>query len=618
VSSPAPVSPARNSAWIFAALAVLAAFLSFQPIRFAIDRLGADAAAAKPAIEAGFPWFAVLASSALAFVALGFALVAWLRWTRTEEALDGLAATAARIAIGERGLRARPRAPVLEPIAGALNRLGALNESAEAMLVDRNRQLAVVRRQARVGYWETDRDGRVQRIEYEPSWPNAERWAPIGGRHLDEARPVDSQAWQAALEALAARRPYDDLVVERTSADGRTIRVVESGEPRFAADGSFLGYCGTVRRIDAASTTRHAALQAAVDVASQCVFLVARAPWPPPILWMNAAAQALTGSGATRDGLSTIGPILEAADAEAVHELQQALAQRNPLRRALVVRDRYGARSEAIARLEPLDDGSGAFVLVLDASAAQVERLRRAADAGDVLRTRVADLERQAHQLDVLAWSVAHDLRAPLRAVDGFARIVLEEHAGQLDPNAQSHLGRIVAAAARMERMIDALMALARSTTQPMQRVPVDLGRLAQDVVRDLMRADPSRTAQVHCEPSLVVEGDPGLLRLMLQNLLENAWKYTSKRPIASIRFDAETDERGRTVYCVADNGRGFDPANADRLFAPFQRLHPDDDVPGTGIGLAIVQQVVQRHGGTIWADSRPGDGSRFRFTLGR
>ncbi|MDT3677625.1 MAG: ATP-binding protein [Burkholderiaceae bacterium] len=617
MSSPAHASAARNGAWVFAALAVLAGFLAFQPIRFAIDHLGTHAAVANSAVEADSPLFAVFASSALAFVAVCFALVAWLRWTRAEAALDGLAATATRIAIGERGLRALPRASVLDPLAGALNRLGALNESAEAMLVDRNRQLATVRRQARVGYWETDRDGRVQRVEYEPSWPTAERWAPIGGSHLDQTRPIDRQAWQAALEALAARRPYSDLVVERTSVDGRRIQVIESGEPRFGADSSFLGYCGTVRRIDAASTTRHAAMQAAVDTGSRCVFVLSRSPWPPPIAWMNAAGQAMAGQGA-HGGSSTIGPILETADAEALHELQQALLHGHPLRRSLTVRDRYGVRTDAIAHLEPLQDGSGAFVLVLDAQAAQIERLREAADGSAVLRAKVRDLERQAHQLDVLAWSVAHDLRAPLRAVDGFARIVLEDHAPQLDADAQSHLQRVVAAGARMERMIDALMALARSTTHPMQRVPVDLSRLAQDIMRDLMRTQPQRTAQVHCEPSLVVEGDPGLLRLMLQNLLENAWKYTSKNPIASIRFDAHDDKRGRTVYCVADNGRGFDSVNADRLFAPFQRLHADDDVPGTGIGLAIVQQIVQRHGGAIWAESRPGEGSRFHFTLAR
>ncbi len=616
MSCTAPGNSARNNAWVFVALAALAAVLAFQPVRFAIDRL-ADAPAANVEGGAGFPWYAMFASGALSVLAIGFALVAWLRWTRTEAALDGLAATAARIAIGERGLRASSRTSVLEPLAGALNRLGALNESAEQMLVDRDRQLAVVRRHVRLAYWETDREGRLQRLEYEPSWPNAERCGSTGARHLDGARPLDREAWQAALEALAARQSYEGLVIERTSADGRAIRLVESGEPRFAADGDFLGYCGTMRRIDAEATTRQAALRTAAETSPRPVFVVACAPWPLPIVWMNPSARALLGESTHRDARPTIASLLETTDGESVRDLQQAVSRRNPLRRALRVRDRYGVRSEAIARMEPLDDGSDAFVLVLDTNEAQVERLRAAANAAHALGPRVRELERRAHQLDVLTWSVSHDLRAPLRAIDGFARIVLDEHTAQLEPATQAHLQRIVAAGARMERMIDALTALARSTTQPMRRVPVDLGRLAHDIVRNLMRAEPKREAQVHCEPSLVVEGDPDLLGLMLQNLLENAWKFTSKRPAASIRFEAAANALGHTVYCVSDNGIGFDPANADRLFSPFQRLHPGEDIRGTGIGLAIAQQIIERHGGTLRAESKPGEGSRFLFTIG-
>jgi len=617
MSSPAPGSATRNSAWIFAALAALAGLLSLLPIRFALEQAATGAPKTNAAVEAGFPWFAVFASSAFALVAVGFALVASLRWARTAAALDGLAGTALRLAIGERGLRASPRTPVLEPLAGALNRLGALNESAEELLRDRDRQLAVLRRHARLAYWETDRDGRLQRIEYEPSWPHAERCGSPGAAQLDRARPLDADAWHAALEALAERQPYAGLALERPGVGDRTIRVVESGEPRFAADGAFLGYCGTMRRVDADATTQHAALRTAVETSPQPLFVLSPAPWPLPIAWTNAAGRALLGESAPRDAQPTIGRLLEAAEDEAIQALQQAVLRRSPLRRALRVRDRYGARSDAIARLEPLDDGSDAFVLVLDAAEAQVERLRAADDASRALGARVRELERQAHQLDVFAWSVSHDLRAPLRAVAGFARIVLEDHAARLDPAAQAHLQRVLVAGARMERMIDALMALARSTTQPMQHVPVDLGRVAQDVVRNLMSSEPARQAQVHCEASLVVEGDPDLLRLLLQNLLENAWKYTSKRPIASIRFDAAVDVRGRTVYCVSDNGIGFDSSSADRLFAPFQRLHPDDGIPGSGIGLAIVQQIVQRHGGAIWAESKPGEGSRFHFTIG-
>lgn len=570
--------------------------------------------------DTAFPWFAVLASSALALLALfalGFALIAWLRWTRTEAGFDALVATASRIAIGERGLRARPHAATLEPLAGALNRLGALNESAEEMLLDRDRQLAVVRRHAHVAYWETDRDGRLRRIEYEPSWPKAERCTKIGSVHLEDARPLERDAWQAALEALAAQRPYADLALERRGADGRTIRVVESAEPRFAADGRFVGWCGTQRRVDATVGLRQSAMRMAIETSAQPVFVVSRGAWPPPIGALNAAARALIDAHGPEEEGPTIERVLCPADGDAARELQRAVARRTPLRCRVAIRDRYGARSEAIARLEPLDECSDAFVLLLDVEEAQRERLRTAADAADALQAKVRELERRASQLDTFAWSVSHDLRAPLRAVDGFARIVLDGHAVQLDPTAQAHLQRVLAASASMERMIDALMTLAGATAQPMQHTRVDLGRLAQDIARDLMRSQPARRALVHCEPSLPVDGDPDLLHLLLRNLLENAWKYTANRELASIRFDAESDAHGYTVYRVSDNGRGFDAANTDRLFSPFQRLHPEDEAPGTGIGLAIARQVVQRHGGTIWAESAPGEGSRFCFTIG-
>jgi len=563
------------------------------------------------------PDSSVIASAALALVTLAVVVVAWLRWTRIRTALDTLADTAARVAIGERGLRASARAGVLEPLADALNRLGTLTESAERTLVDRNRQLAIVRGHARLAYWETDRDGRFQRIEYESSWPGAERCASVGALHLERARPLDRSAWQAALEALNAHQPYRGLVLERTSADARSIRVVETGEPAFDAHGSFLGYRGTMRRVDADSSMRDCALRTAAETSPQPIFVVACAPWPLPIVWMNAAGRMLLGEDANRHAPPTLAALLDATDGEDVRELQQATLHRNPLRRTVRVRDRYGARNQVIARLEPLDDGSEGFVLVLDANEAQIEQLRTTAETAQTLGARARELERRAHQLDVVAWSLSHDLRASLRDVVRFTRAVVEDHDAKADAAVCTRLQSAIAAGERMARMIDGLTALAHSTTQPMQRVAVDLGLLAQHIARDLVRAEPEREVQLHCEPSLVVEGDPDLLRLLLQNLFENAWKYTAGRPVASIRFDAVVDARGRATYRVSDNGIGFDPSKADRLFSPFRRLHPEEDIDGIGIGLAIAQQIVQRHGGTIRAESKPGEGSRFVFTLG-
>src|SRR5690606_6551366 len=226
----------------------------------------------------------------------------------------------------------------------------------------------------------------------------------------------------------------------------------------------------------ASVTLRHSALQTAVETGAQPAFVVSRGIWPLKIVALNAAARAFVDAPDAADAPSTIERVLDPDDGDAARELQKAVTLRAPLRQRATIRDRYGERAEAIARLEPIDGGTDAFVLVLDVQEAQQERLHAAAEAAETLRTKVRELERRAHQLDSFAWSVSHDLRAPLRAVDGFARLVLEDPASGLGDVARAHLQRVLDASARMERMIDALMALARSTTQPMQPMRVDLG----------------------------------------------------------------------------------------------------------------------------------------------
>ncbi len=214
-----------------------------------------------------------------------------------------------------------------------------------------------------------------------------------------------------------------------------------------------------------------------------------------------------------------------------------------------------------------------------------------------------------------LVYAVSHDLRAPIRVVEGFTRIVKEDYGAQLDRVGNDHLDRVLAAGARMNQMIDAVLAMARLASQPLGRQPVDLSQLAAFVVDELRRATPEREAEVQIEPSLRVYGDPTLLRLVLENLLGNAWKYSAKTARTRIEFGAETID-GRRVFAVRDNGAGFDMRVADRLFGLFQRLHSAKDFPGTGVGLASVRRVVQRHGGQIWAESAPGRGAAFFFTL--
>lgn len=213
------------------------------------------------------------------------------------------------------------------------------------------------------------------------------------------------------------------------------------------------------------------------------------------------------------------------------------------------------------------------------------------------------------------SYTVSHDLRAPVRVVDGFARILKEDYSRHLDRIGNDHLDRILSAAARMNAMIDAMLSLAQLSTQPLARQPVNLSQLATYILEDLRRGQPERTVMVEIEPDLLVTGDPTLLRLVLENLLSNAWKYTGKTTSPSIHLRA-SEHLGRRVFEVRDNGAGFDMRSSDRLFGLFQRLHSANDFPGTGVGLASVQRIVRRHGGDIWAESTPGQGARFCFTL--
>ena len=214
-----------------------------------------------------------------------------------------------------------------------------------------------------------------------------------------------------------------------------------------------------------------------------------------------------------------------------------------------------------------------------------------------------------------LVYTVSHDLRAPIRVVEGFTRIVKEDYGRQLDRVGNDHLDRVLAAGARMNQMIDAVLTMARLASQPLVRQPVDLSQLAGFIVDDLARATPERGVEVVIEPGLRVRGDPTLLRLVLENLLGNAWKYSGRNARARIEFGAAIAD-GRRVFAVRDNGAGFDMRVADRLFGLFQRLHSAKDFPGTGVGLASVRRIVQRHGGEVWAESEPGRGAAFYFTL--
>jgi signal transduction histidine kinase len=241
--------------------------------------------------------------------------------------------------------------------------------------------------------------------------------------------------------------------------------------------------------------------------------------------------------------------------------------------------------------------------------------------AHDLIREReVERREKEAVQaanreLEAFSYSVAHDLRAPLRSISGFTNVFLEEHR-ELPESEQEPLRRVAASAERMGQMIDALLALARLSRTTMQLETIDLVALATSVMEHLRAEAPERAAELVLPPELAVRGDPRLLRTVLENLLANAWKFTRGRPIARVEVGA-VEHGGERHYFVRDNGAGFDMAHVGRLFAPFQRLHLASDFEGTGIGLATVARIVQRHGGRVWAEGKIGHGATVYFTIG-
>lgn len=228
-----------------------------------------------------------------------------------------------------------------------------------------------------------------------------------------------------------------------------------------------------------------------------------------------------------------------------------------------------------------------------------------------VLRRAKEAAEMASRELESFSYSVAHDLRAPLRGINGYATALVEELGPKLDAEHRLFLDRIGAGAARMGDLIDALLALARVSRTDLKREDVDLGRLAESIVGELKRQQPQRDVEFVCGKDLRAVGDESLVRALLDNLLQNAWKFTSKKGHA--RIEVGRDDAG---FFVSDTGAGFDMAYGDKLFAPFQRLHQQTDFAGTGIGLATVQRIVQRHGGRIWAEGKVDAGATFHFTL--
>jgi signal transduction histidine kinase len=305
-----------------------------------------------------------------------------------------------------------------------------------------------------------------------------------------------------------------------------------------------------------------------------------------------------------------VSSIFRRAVAEPIVELA-AVARTVSLERDYSVRARpTGTRDEVAVLIDAFND-----------MLSQIQRRdNELQEAHAELERRVEERTRQLvaanRELEAFSYSVSHDLRGPLEVINGFSHILLVEQGLRIDPSARDYVQQIGLATQRMAELIDDLLNLSRVSTVGMHRERVDLAVIARSVADQLCRREPARKVEFILHQCPVIDGDSRLLRIVLENLLRNAWKYTSNRELARIEFGCE-ERLGHPAFYLRDNGAGFDPALADRLFKPFQRLHATSEFPGTGIGLATVQRIVTRHGGELWAEGVINQGATFYFTIG-
>ena len=416
-----------------------------------------------------------------------------------------------------------------------------------------------------------------------------------------DAEPRAAASLRARLESSLPLRAHGVALRGRDGHAGHPLHFELDAVAMTDESGRVLRWIGSARSVDAAQEREHErrVLHALLPALPMPVFeLAGDARGPQRVQRANSAAlhwlgvRSIEAAGmAVADLLSRLPPDLRAAVAQAMGEPQAATDL--PASAGWQVHLRNLADEDSI-------EGLRHWVLVL-MPIARIDPAALAADGG-------ADSES-------FSYTVSHDLRAPVRVVEGFTKILKEDYGRQLDRIGNDHLDRVLGAAARMNSMIDALLALAQLSSRPLSRQPVNLSQLAAYVVEDLRRQAPERRVAIHVEGGLLAQGDPTLLRVLLENLIGNAWKYSVRARNAQIWLE-RGEHAGQAVFTVRDNGAGFDMRFADRLFGVFQRLHSASDFPGTGIGLATVRRIVVRHGGEIWAESVVDQGSSFHFTL--
>ena len=418
--------------------------------------------------------------------------------------------------------------------------------------------------------WQTDAQHRLM------------SWCGPGQAPAAECALFDDSHLQSRLKA---KQPFEGIAVEASKPVDGSLHWEFQAVPRWDDQGDFAGFQGTARPLDAEE-----ALQLAASASAP---LLAALPSPALLLRATPAGWALHQANEAGRALWPAG-----LQGRLIAEAQGVLP------------------SGVLDTLQTVLQQPGAQTLEVDGWNLRVGHQGAALLLSKTPTLPAPGTERpERNEADAFSFTLSHDLRAPIRVVEGFTRIVKEDYGRVLDRVGNDHLERVLGAAARMNLMIDALLTLAQLSQQPLARQRVNLSQLASFVVDDLKRSAPDRDVEFDIAVGLTATGDPTLLRLVLENLLGNAFKYSAKVAQARISLQAST-QGGQAGFVVRDNGAGFDMRSADRLFGLFQRLHSASDFAGHGVGLASVRRIVQRHGGQIWAESEPGRGAAFFFTL--
>ena len=439
---------------------------------------------------------------------------------------------------------------------------------------------------------------------------------------LMAARVVDQDAYRARLTATPPDGDNETFDILHL-ADGRIFERI-SMPARHANQifGRVFSFTDITERARAADALRES------DLRYRDLFQVNPHPmWVCDaqtlrILMVNDAALAHYGYGEDEFLAMTIGDICPSEDLPKLRKLFAVpAAQGTNGAGTCRHRKRDGTLIDVEISSRALKFGEPRAIVVLahditERKRHQDEVLRLNNELERRVQERTRALEMANRELESFAYSVSHDLRTPLRAINGFSRLIEEDHAGNMEEQGRALLQRVGAAARRMGELIEDLLKLSRISRQEIRIGPIDLSALARAVVEELQAAEPGRQADWVIASGVQAAGDAGLLRVTLQNLIGNAWKYSSNRDITRIEFGV-VEKDGRPVYFVRDNGAGFDMAYSERLFGAFQRLHSPEEFPGTGIGLATVARIVHRHGGEVWAEGKVNEGATFYFSLG-